>query len=76
MNTWDGFGPLTVRPRGYKAKNNTKTPRTRDGATYPGGRHLRKAMARLSARVADYERTISSTKKGASGYSKPGSMKW
>lgn len=63
------------RPKNHKPNNTCKTPRTRDGATYPGGRVLRKRMARLSARVADYERTKASSKKGASGYNKPGSLK-
>jgi hypothetical protein len=37
------------RKRGHD-KNKSPAPRTRDGKAFPGGRHLRRALAKLSAR--------------------------
>jgi hypothetical protein len=53
-----------LNPRKKNRANNTESPRTRDGQTYPGGKVLRRALARLARR------------KGAvkSGQRIPGSM--
>ncbi len=46
----------------------TESPRTRPGATYPGGKLLRRARKRLAARIAAYE-----SSKSQSG-TRPGSL--
>lgn len=48
-------------------KVNTVEAKTRPGQKYPGGRALRRATARLSARQAAHP--------DKTGYTKPGSMK-
>lgn len=39
-----------LAPRKRDRANNTKPARTRDGAKFPGGKHMRHAYATLSAR--------------------------
>ena len=39
-----------LAPRKSNRANNTKSPRTRDGQKFPGGKHLRRALAKLSLR--------------------------
>lgn len=68
MNVYD-FG---VRPRGYKPKNTAHAPRTRAGKTYPGGKHMRRALASLASRTAAYE-AMKATDQAS--HTKPGSRK-
>jgi hypothetical protein len=78
MNIHDAhrYGP---RPKGYKARKTSCAPRTRAGQTYPGGRPLRRALARLSAATAFYEKAITGggkgKSKGSDAFTKPGAMK-
>lgn len=54
-----------LAPRKRDRNNTAKPPRTRDGQTYPGGKHMRKVLAKLGKRQAN------SPQEG----NKPGSMK-
>lgn len=74
MNVWNAVkGP---RPKGHKPNNTAKPPRTRAGKTYPGGRPLRRALARLAASTAFYEKAgQGKSKKGTIAFTKPGAMK-
>ena len=65
----DYVTPRRLKPKDY---NCTEPARTRDGAKYPGGRHMRRALKNLGLRQnafvprsspADHQRTV------------PGSMK-
>jgi len=51
--------------------NNTESPRTRDGAKYPGGRAMRRALKRLATRQNNF---MSGTTKGGHSHTKAGSM--
>jgi len=69
-------GPSMVDMRGLnpnkKARaNNTESPRTRDGAKYPGGRAMRRALKRLADRQNNF---MSGTTKGGHSHTKAGSM--
>lgn len=66
------YGP---RPKGYVSRNTAKAPRTRAGQTYPGGKGLRRALKRLAASTAFYEKVGGKGKKGQEAFTKPGSMK-
>lgn len=64
------------------AKNNkgTEPARSRPGSSYPGGKHLRKASARLAARRQGCEEIREQLRKRAksvpeSAFTMPGSMK-
>lgn len=76
MNVWNPIkGP---RPKGHKPNNTAESPRTRAGKTYPGGRGMRRALARLAASTAFYERATSGggkAKKSGNAFTRPGSMK-
>lgn len=76
MNIHDAlrYGP---RVKGYKARNTAKTPRTRPGKVYPGGRAMRRALTRLAASMSFYEKAGQGgkSKKNSSAFSKPGSLK-
>jgi len=58
------------RQRGH-VKNRSPSPRTRLGATYPGGKVLRRALAKLSRRQAVFD-NLDMKKKAAE--TRPGSM--
>jgi hypothetical protein len=66
--------------RGPTAKG-TKPPRTRPGQTYPGGKHMRRALKELSRRQSAREATVSGTRRGGKSldynlaFQMPGSMK-
>jgi hypothetical protein len=67
-------------PRKDKNRKSAKSPaaRTRAGQTYPGGRGLRRALARLAAATGFYEKATSGggkAKKSGNAFTKPGSMK-
>lgn len=71
MNIHFIAGTRVPTPRGHKvSKEGTQPPRTRPGATYPGGKSLRKRLGRLAARKANYEAS-----KGLEAYTRPGSMR-
>lgn len=48
-------------------------PRTRPGATYPGGKHMRKALAKLAMRRQRYGTNISRGHERGDSYYAPGS---
>lgn len=50
----------------------TKSPRKREPSNYAGGRHLRRAMKRLNARVEDF---AAMSQRFPGMYTRPGSMK-
>lgn len=54
-----------LNPRKKDRANNTKSPRTRDGKSFPGGRTMRRNLKNLSARQNG---------SGKPGRTKPGSM--
>ena len=57
------------------SSKGTQPPRTREGKTYPGGKSLRRAYAKLAARKADRERTLAGNNKLVPGsFAEPGSM--
>lgn len=78
-------------PRGHKPNNTAKPPRTREGTdtkrahnAYPGGKHYRKAMTRLAARINGKQQgkrpdrinaKDETTPWGSYGFVKPGSMR-
>jgi hypothetical protein len=69
-----------ARAIGLTVGNNTAAPpRTREGQTYPGGRHRRRALARLAARKAGYQRDLDYRKQVSPatvlGLHEPGSMR-
>lgn len=80
-----GGQPITTqeaRRRGLpiRSSKGTASPRTRDGATYPGGKHLRRALAKLAARRDWRETTIREVSRDWPGIAQmhanvPGSMK-
>lgn len=53
-----------------KANNTAKPPLTREGKTYPGGRSLRRRLAKLAVRSV-----METDRRGTEGYTKPGSMR-
>lgn len=57
-------------PRGT---NTAKTPRTRDGKTYPGGRSLRRRLKRLEMRRQRYGTDISRGHERGPSFYQPGS---
>ncbi len=69
-----------ARDSGDIKNQSTMPPKTRPGATYPGGKFLRKAQAKLSARQAGCKDMRANLGKGAKAlpetcYTMPGSMK-
>lgn len=51
MNIHFMAGTKVPTPRGHKpSKAGTQPPRTREGQTYPGGKHLRRSLAKLAQR--------------------------
>lgn len=53
----------------------TEAPRTRSGQTYPGGKALRRAFAKLRARKADRDETLAGNNQLNPGaFKMPGSM--
>lgn len=50
-----------------RSGKGTEKPRTRPGQTYPGGKHLRSALARLAIRKKMHS-------EGAADHTMPGSM--
>ena len=82
------IGPERVDTATYRRRNGergptakgTKPPRTRDGQTYPGGKHLRSATKTLYARRDARDKTVSGGRKSksidyATAFQVPGSMK-
>lgn len=69
------------RPKGYRPRNTSETPRTRAGKVYPGGRAMRRALRRLAAATAFYELACSGgagkgqRSKNADAFTKPGAFK-
>lgn len=72
--------PRSIHPLGRKTAkyaSGTEAPRQRDNLkqhkdnrhTYPGGKNLRRSLARLSARQTEFN-----SMRDPSAYSKPGSM--
>lgn len=66
--------------RKNKRSNTAEPPRTRSGQKFPGGKHMRKALARLAARqsayVADKAGALDRNPNLGDGFTtKPGSMK-
>lgn len=60
-------------------KKSGTIDRIRASAVYPGGKHLRRAMAEQSRRQSAHEKTINASGRGktvnAMAFQKPGSMK-
>lgn len=57
------------------SSKGTEPPRTRQGQTYPGGKALRRAYAKLAMRKKDREATMAGNNKLVPGAFKvPGSM--
>ncbi len=69
-----------ITPKRNGKRGDTSLPaRTRPGATYPGGKHLRKARAKLSARQKEYEASLTSALRrnptlGPGFFTKPGKL--
>lgn len=57
-----------LNPRKKSRANNTEPARTRPGATYPGGKAMRRSLANLARRTNDYN-----TSKDQESLTKPGS---
>lgn len=49
LNT-DHYDNRRLAPRKKDRSNTAKTPRTRPGKEYPGGKHMRRALAKLALR--------------------------
>jgi len=93
ISTWGKIGlakdnhqklQQSIHPGGRKQEKFdggvSEPPRTREGATYPGGRQLRRRMTKLSTRQAAFARDYAPGGKGTKGtvgegyMTKPGSM--
>lgn len=68
MNVWDYA--MGAKPRNHKPEKTMKTPRTRDGKDYPGGKHMRRALKALGIR-----KRVLEGQKSKQGETVPGSMK-
>ena len=49
LNT-EHYDHRNLAPRKKDRKNTAETPRTRPGKEYPGGKHMRRALAKLAMR--------------------------
>lgn len=75
MNVFDKIahdGKVSRPRRTPVLKNGTKPARTREGAKFPGGKHMRRALAILSARQNAY---APFSKPSGHAQTKPGSLK-
>jgi hypothetical protein len=63
-----------LNPRKSQRADTAKAPRTRPGASFPGGKHLRKALTRLSARRNAFANPDDSRNKNTPSRKNPGSM--
>lgn len=66
----DNTDKRRLAPKKRDRANTAKPPRTRAGATYPGGKFLRRARKTLSARVAAFDAV-----KDKANQTKPGALK-
>lgn len=68
MNIHFIAGVKVPTPRGHRpSKAGTQPPRTREGQTYPGGREMRRSLARLAQRKKMHT-------DGDAAHTMPGSM--
>lgn len=56
-----------------KSNNTAAPPRTRPGQKYPGGKHMRRALARLEMRRKRYGENISRGHEKGNAFYAPGS---
>lgn len=60
-------------PRKKDRANTAKPPRTREGKEYPGGKHMRRALAKLAMRNKEHGPEISRGHERGKGFYAPGS---